>query len=84
MREHGATYRINLVLGPRSFEVLTRLQAATEASSKVETIRLALQTLAKLAEEAQEGSRVLIERRDGERIEVLLPIVPSGRPREAR
>jgi hypothetical protein len=73
VRRHQKVHRLNLELGPQSFRALTRLQAATEASSQAETIRLALQTMEKMVEEARKGSRLIIERADGEKVEIMLP-----------
>ena len=67
------TKRINLDLGPNSYEALKNLQNSLETASQAETIRFALQTLEKLVEEIQQGARVTIERARGEKVEVLLP-----------
>lgn len=74
MKRHEQKHRLNLELGPRSYQSLVALQEAMEASSQAETIRLALQTLAKLAAESQAGARVRIHRQNGEVVEVLLPL----------
>jgi hypothetical protein len=68
------THRINLDLGPNSYQALKRLQTSLEAASQAETLRLALQTLAKLVEEAKDGGRVIVERADGDRVVVILPL----------
>ena len=69
------TRRLNLDLGPNSFEALKRLQETLETASQAETIRLALQTLAKLVDEVEHGGRALIERTNGEKVEIVLPSV---------
>lgn len=68
-----ATKRLNLDLGPKSSEALRKLQESLETASQAETIRLALQTLEKIVEEAEAGGRITIERPDGERVEVVVP-----------
>lgn len=70
-------HRLNLELGPKSYQALERLQSALETSSQADTIRMALQTLAKLVDETQCGSRIIIEHPKKDRIELLLPIVAS-------
>ena len=74
MRKNQEVRRLNLELGPRSYQALAELQEALETSSQAETIRLALQTLSKLVAEVQDGARLIIERDDEARVELLLPI----------
>lgn len=76
MRKHENVHRLNLELGPKSFQALTELQDVTETASKAETIRLALQVLLKLVQETQRGARITIQRKDGENLEVVLPFAP--------
>lgn len=68
-------HRINLDLGPKSYRALKDLQKSMEAASQAETLRVALQTLAKLADEAKQGGRLIVERKNGERVEISLPLV---------
>jgi hypothetical protein len=65
---------LNLELGPKSSAALDQLQSALETSGQADTIRLSLQTLAKLVEETKAGGRVIIEN-GKDRIEVLLPLL---------
>lgn len=74
MKRHENSTRLNLDLGPKSYEALMSLQEDTEASSQVETIRLALHTLATLVEEIKRGGKVYVER-DEEKIELKFPTV---------
>jgi hypothetical protein len=74
VRKHRKVWRLNLELGPRSYEALNRLQCALETSSQAETIRIALQTLARLVDEEEQGARVFIERHGQQKVEVLLPL----------
>ncbi len=74
MKQYDDAERINLVLGPKSSRALDELQVATESNSKSETIRVALQLMAQLVRESRAGGRVVVERRDGDRIKVILPI----------
>ena len=67
------TKRINLDLGPKSSAALRNLQDSLETASQAETIRLALQTLEKLVQEAEAGGTVTIERANGDTVEVLIP-----------
>jgi hypothetical protein len=76
-KQREVAHRLNLELGPKSVAALSRLQDALETASQAETIRLALQVLAKLVDETQAGARVMIERRDEERTELLLPLHPA-------
>ena len=76
-KNENKSYRINLELGPKSFKALNNLQTATEARSKVETIRLALQITEKLVQETQAGGRVAIQRKDGQEMEIYLPLVSN-------
>jgi hypothetical protein len=75
-------HRINLELGPNSYRALKGLQESLESASQAETLRLALQTLAKLVEETRDGGRVIIERKNGDVVHVLLPVieVSTGEP----
>jgi len=75
-RKHQKVHRLNLELGPKSFQALERLRSSLETASQAETIRLALQTLSHLVEEANRGGRVMIEREGSEKIEVLIPHAP--------
>jgi hypothetical protein len=77
VRRHTKVRRLNLELGPKSYQALERLQASLETHSLTETIRIALQVLSRLFDAEQHGSKVFIER-DGEKIEVLLPLVQSS------
>lgn len=70
--------RINLELGPNSQRALDALQQTLEASSQAETIRLALQTTARMISETASGGRVLVERPNGERVEIVFPLAPPG------
>jgi hypothetical protein len=76
--------RINLDLGPRSYEGLLRLQASLEAASQAEILRLALQTLSKLVQEAESGARVMIDRVNGDRVEIVLPGVDRRQKAKAK
>ena len=70
--------RLNLELGPKSTKALDCLQVALEASSRAEVIRRALQTMLKIVEETQQGSKWVIERTNGERV-LMFPLVePEG------
>jgi hypothetical protein len=71
-------HRINLELGPNSYRALKALQASLESASQAETLRFALQTLAKLVEETRDGGRVVIERKNGDVVQVLLPGVNAA------
>lgn len=68
------THRINLDLGPHSYHALKTVQASLESASQAETLRLALQTFAKLVEETERGGEVIIQRANGDRVSVLLPV----------
>ena len=72
-RKHEKVHRLNLELGPKSFQALEKLRASLETASSAETIRIALSTLAHLVEEAHRGGRVVIERKGAEKVEVLIP-----------
>ena len=77
MRKHRKIHRLNLELGPKSYAALEALQAALETSSQAEAIRLALQTVSKLVEETKKGGRIIVERKAGDQIEIVLVPLPS-------
>ena len=68
-----SVYRLHLELGPRAQEALKQLKKDMEARSHSEVIRTALQVIEKLVKEVQAGASVLIKRKDGDQVEILLP-----------
>lgn len=73
MRKYKKVHRINLELGPNAFASLELLRESTESSSQVEAVRLALQTFHKLVDEAQAGGKIIVERKDGSKLEIIIP-----------
>ena len=67
------TKRLTLDLGPKSAEALQNLQDSLETASQAETIRYALQTLENLVEEAEAGGKIIIQRPNGDTVEVIVP-----------
>lgn len=65
-------HRLNLELGPKTAEALSYLQEAIDAPSQAETIRVALQTCTRLAREAARGGSILVKRKDGEVLKIML------------
>ena len=64
LRKNQNVRRLSLELGPKSYAALENLQVVLETSSQAETIRLALQLLSQVVAEAQDGAKLVIQRKD--------------------
>jgi hypothetical protein len=68
----GDGVRLNLELTPATKERLDRLQEATEARSMVEAITRALAVYETLVKEYDRGSEIVVRRKDGKELTLLL------------
>ncbi len=68
----GDGVRLNLELTPATKERLDRLQEATEARSMTEAISRALAVYETLVKEHAQGSDIVVRRKDGKELSLLL------------
>lgn len=79
-RLKGKRTRLNIELPKGAYDALQNLVRLTEAGSSTEAIRTALYTTNYLAVEIGNGSKIFIDRQNGEYLELIIPKVSNVVP----